>query len=135
MVAEASVNSGPRGRRWLAAAAALYAAAVAIVLFWPVHVDGDGGLFRFDPVLDLLGRFGIPAWASYSALEFVSNAALFLPLGVLWALAGRVSRYRRVVTAGLLAAVVSIGAELVQDSSSTSARWTPATWSRTPSVR
>ena len=73
MVAEASVNSGPRGRRWLAAAAALYAAAVAIVLFWPVHVDGDGGLFRFDPVLDLLGRFGIPAWASYSILEFAEQ--------------------------------------------------------------
>ncbi len=115
MVAEASVNSGPRGRRWLAAAAVLYAAAVAIVLFWPVHVDGDGGLFRFDPVLDLLGRFGIPAWASYSALEFVSNAALFLPLGVLW-VAGRRSLpvVLRIMTAGLLAAAISVGAELVQ---------------------
>jgi hypothetical protein len=56
------------------------------VLFWPVHVDGRGGLFRFDPVLDLLGRFGIPAWASYPFVEFAANAALFLPLGVLWAL-------------------------------------------------
>ena len=115
VVAEASVNSGPRGRRWLAAAAVLYAAAVATVLFWPVHVDGDGGLFRFDPVLRLLGRFGIPAWASYSMLEFVSNAALFLPLGVLWSLAvDRWPAVIRILTAGLLAAAISIGAELVQ---------------------
>ena len=115
MVAEASANAGPRGRRWLAAAAALYAAAVAIMLFWPVHVDGEGGLFRFDPVLHLLGRFGIPAWASYSILEFVSNAALFLPLGVLWTLAAdRWPAVLRVVTAGLLAAAISIAAEVVQ---------------------
>jgi len=115
VVAEASVNSGPRERRWLAAAAVLYAAAVATVLFWPVHVDGVGGLFRFDPVLDLLGRFGIPAWASYSMLEFGSNAALFLPLGVLWALAvDRWPAVLRILTAGLLAAAISIGAELVQ---------------------
>ena len=33
---------------------------------------------------------------------------------MLWVLAGRVSRYRRVVTAAVLGAVVSVGAELVQ---------------------
>ena len=69
MVADASATN-PLWRRLLAATAVLYAAALAIVLFWPVHVDGRGGLFRFDPVLNLLGRFGIPAWASYPFVEF-----------------------------------------------------------------
>ena len=115
MVADASATTDLLGRRLLAASVALYAAALAVVLFWPVHVDGRGGLFRFDPVLDLLGRFSIPAWASYPFVEFAANAALFLPLGVLWSLAAdRWPILLRILTAGLLAAAISIGAELVQ---------------------
>jgi glycopeptide antibiotics resistance protein len=99
----------------LAASAALYVAVLAIVLSWPVHVDGRGGLFRFDPLLHLLARFGIPAWASYPFLEFTANAVLFVPLGVLWALI--VDRWRaalRIVTAALLGATISVIAELAQ---------------------
>ena len=136
MVAEASVNSGPRERRWLAAAAVLYAAAVAIVLFWPVHVDGVGGLFRFDPVLDLLGRFGIPAWASYSMLEFVSNAALFLPLGVLWALAvDRWPAVLRILRPACSRRRSASARNSCRAPSSPIGRWTRATWWRTPSER
>jgi glycopeptide antibiotics resistance protein len=99
----------------LATSAALYVAVLAIVLSWPVHVDGRGGLFRFDPLLQLLARFGIPAWASYPFLEFTANAVLFVPLGVLWALI--VDRWRavlRIVTAALLGATISVIAELAQ---------------------
>lgn len=115
MVAEASILASPKGRAWFAAGAVAYAAALAIVLLWPVHVDGEGGLFRFDPILDLLGRFGIPVWASYPIVEFVGNAALFLPLGVLWALAtDRWPAILRILSAGVLATLISAGAETVQ---------------------
>jgi glycopeptide antibiotics resistance protein len=115
VVADASATTGALARGVLATSAALYVAALAIVLSWPVHVDGPGGLFRFEPVLHLLARFGIPPWASYPFVEFAANAALFLPLGVLWALV--VDRWRavlRVVTAGLLGATISVVAELGQ---------------------
>ena len=115
MVADASATTNLLGRRLLAASVALYAAALAVVRFWPVHVDGRGGLFRFDPVLDLLGRFGIPAWASYPFVEFAANAALFLPLGVLWVLVvDRWPAVLRVVKAGALGAAISLVAELGQ---------------------
>ncbi|RZS68062.1 VanZ like protein [Agromyces ramosus] len=115
MVAEASILANPKGRAWFAAGAVAYAAALAIVLLWPVHVDGEGGLFRFDPILNLLARFGIPIWASYPIVEFVGNAALFLPLGVLWALAtDRWPAVLRILSAGVLATLISAGAETVQ---------------------
>lgn len=103
-----------RRRRLLAAVAAVYAVALAIVLFWPSHVDGDGGFVRFDPVLDALAALGIPAWASYPWLEFAANTALFVPLGVLWAAAARTPRLRRAASAALIGAGVSIAAELGQ---------------------
>ena len=115
MVADASATTDSLGRRVLAASAALYVAALSIVLSWPVHVDGRGGLFRFEPVLQLLARFGIPAWASYPFVEFTANAVLFLPLGVLWALfVDRWPAVIGVVTAGVLGAAISVVAELGQ---------------------
>jgi glycopeptide antibiotics resistance protein len=115
MVADAPAATGAYGRRVLATSAALYVTALAIVLSWPVHVDGRGGLFRFEPVLDLLARVGIPAWASYPFVEFAANAALFLPLGVLWALVvDRWPAVLRVLTAGVLGATISVVAELGQ---------------------
>jgi len=104
-----------RSTPWpLIAVAMAYALALAVVLFWPTHVDGDGGFIRFDPVLDLIAGLGIPAWASYPWVEFAANAALFAPLGVLWVAAARAPRFRRIASAALIGAVVSIGAEVVQ---------------------
>jgi glycopeptide antibiotics resistance protein len=80
-----------------------------------VHVDGRGGLFRFDPVLHVLAWFGIPAWAGYPFVEFAANAALFLPLGVLMALVlNHWPAGLRIVTAGVLGAATSVAAELAQ---------------------
>jgi glycopeptide antibiotics resistance protein len=114
VVAEAEGRSLLRRRRVLAAIATAYAVALAIVLFWPTHVDGEGGFVRFDPVLDALAALGIPAWASYPWVEFAANAALFVPLGVLWAAAARTPRLRRAASAALIGAGVSIVAELGQ---------------------
>jgi VanZ family protein len=114
VAAEAEGRSLLRRRRLLVAIAAAYAVALALVLFWPSHVDGEGGFVRFDPVLDALAALGIPAWASYPWVEFAANAALFVPLGVLWAAAARRPRLRRAASAAVIGAGVSISAELGQ---------------------
>lgn len=59
---------------------ALYAAALALIAFWPTPVDrGATGLLReIARVVPLL---------SYDVVEFTANIALFVPLGVLLALA------------------------------------------------
>ena len=58
---------------------ALYAAALALIAFWPTPVDrGATGLLReIARVVPLL---------SYDVVEFTANIALFVPLGVLLAL-------------------------------------------------
>ena len=114
VVAEAQGQALPRRRRLLRAIAAAYAVALAVVLFWPSHVDGEGGFVRFDPLLDALAALGIPAWASYPWVEFAANSALFVPLGVLWASAARTPRLRRAASAALIGAAVSIAVELGQ---------------------
>ncbi|ANJ26278.1 VanZ family protein [Agromyces aureus] len=98
----------------LAVAATAYAAALAVVLFWPAHIDGDGGFIRFDPLLRALAAFGIPAWASYAFVEFAFNAVLFVPLGMLLAAASQRSAVRRIAVAVVAGLVVSCLAELVQ---------------------
>ena len=59
---------------------ALYAAALALIAFWPTPVDrGATGLLReIARVVPLL---------SHDVVEFTANIALFVPLGVLLALA------------------------------------------------
>lgn len=114
VVAVAQARALPRRRRLLTAIAAAYAVALAVVLFWPSHVDGEGGFVRFDPLLDALAALGIPAWASYPWVEFAANSALFVPLGVLWASAARTPRLRRAASAALIGAAVSIAVELGQ---------------------
>ena len=109
------MTSTARTHGLLAAAAVLYAAALSIVLFWPVHVDGEGGLISFDRLLDWLGRLGMSPEVRYPLVESVANGVLFLPFGVLVAVAAE--RWRpaaRVRTAGLLALGFSIAAETVQ---------------------
>lgn len=114
MVADPAVGSALR-RRWrLVASAAAYATALGIVLLWPVHVDGAGGLVRSEPAVGFLEASGVPAWASYPWLEFVANAALFAPLGALWAVAVRDPAARDVAAAGALGAAVSAAAEFLQ---------------------
>ncbi|MET4157294.1 VanZ family protein [Agromyces sp. PvR057] len=94
--------------------ALVYAAVLAVVLFWPVHIDGAGGFVRFGPLLDAIALLGIPQWASYPFVEFAFNMALFVPLGLLLAIGSTRSGVRRIVTATGIGLVVSCLAELVQ---------------------
>ena len=103
-----------RWRPWLIVAAMVYAAFLAVVLFWPVHVDGPGGFVRPDMMLDLLARLRFPQWARYLLVESASNVVLFVPLGALWAAWAPERRVGRVLTATALGAAVSLGAETVQ---------------------
>ena len=104
-----------RAHGWLAAAATAYIAGLSVVVLWPVHVDGDGGLIRFDALLGWLGSIGISAAVRYPLVESVANAVLFLPFGLLVALAAeRWHPILRVVTAGLIAMGFSIAAETAQ---------------------
>lgn len=53
-----------------------YAAGLAAVGFWPVHVDKDMG-----PLVRAVTS-ALP-WLTYERIELGANVALFLPLGVL----------------------------------------------------
>jgi glycopeptide antibiotics resistance protein len=55
---------------------------MALILFWPTHVDApiDGTLFQ---VLAWLHAHGVPGWFDYDFVEFAANILLFVPLGAL----------------------------------------------------
>ncbi|WP_353828639.1 VanZ family protein [Agromyces sp. SYSU T0242] len=91
-----------------------YGIGLGIVLFWPVHVDGEGGLIRVDGVIDLLGRLGVPAGVRYPLVQNSLNAALFLPFGLLWAAWFRRPRAHLAISAALLAGAASLAAEIIQ---------------------
>lgn len=66
----------PRMRRALVAALLVYVVALALIAFWPTHVDRDAG-----PLLSAIER--VFPWATYRRIEFTANIALFVPFGVL----------------------------------------------------
>jgi|GEM_PF-2531863 len=84
------------------------------VLFWPVHVDGEGGLIRVDGIIDLLARMGMPASIRYPLVQSGLNAVLFLPFGALWAGWFRRQRLHLVISATVLASTASLAAEIAQ---------------------
>lgn len=115
---EAPAGPSRRALAWRRVALAVigiaYGIGLGIVLFWPVHVDGEGGLIRVDGAIELLGRLGVPAGIRYPLVQSSLNAVLFLPFGALWAAWFRRQRLHLVVSATLLAAAVSLAAEIVQ---------------------
>lgn len=63
-------------RRLAVAALVAYLVALALIAFWPHHVDRDAG--------DLLRAITrLLPWATHERLEFLSNIALFVPMGFL----------------------------------------------------
>ena len=63
-------------RRLLLALLVAYVVTLALIAFWPTHVDRDAG-----PLLDAIER--IFPWATYRRIEFAANVALFVPFGML----------------------------------------------------
>ncbi|MCK6068090.1 MULTISPECIES: VanZ family protein [Microbacterium] len=66
----------PRLHALLLALLAAYVVTLALIAFWPTHVDRDAG-----PLLDAIER--IFPWATYRRVEFAANVALFAPFGLL----------------------------------------------------
>ncbi|MBM7504006.1 VanZ family protein [Agromyces aurantiacus] len=106
----------PRGRRrwWVAVLAVLYSIVLAVTLLWPVHVDGEGGFVRTDPLLDLLASWGVGAAVRYPLVEAAGNVLLFVPMGALWVAWSRRPRWSSVLSAAGLATAVSLAAEVAQ---------------------
>ncbi len=101
-------------RAWVLVVTVLYSILLGVVLFWPVHVDGEGGLFDPAALLGLLGSWGFPASLRYPLVESAGNTLMFLPLGALWIAWVRRPRWRSVVAAMVIALAVSLAAEIVQ---------------------
>lgn len=104
------VDPAPRHRAVLAAALAGYTVFLALVLGWPTPVDAPArGALR--EILKRLHDAGVSEWVSYAKIEFGANIALFVPVGLLVALALRRRQRWLAVLAGF---GLSFAAELAQ---------------------
>ncbi len=92
----------PRDRALVAGLLVAYVVALALIAFWPTHVDEGAG-----PLLAAIRR--VLPWATYPRIEFVANIALFAPFGLLLTLLMR--PWPWVLGAGVAA---SAAIELVQ---------------------
>jgi glycopeptide antibiotics resistance protein len=101
-----------RDRRLVAFAAVLLAAAavvVAVIVFSPFPPDPDGQR-RLAAWLAAVHQTWMPRWVTFDLIEFVSNVAMFLPLGLFGGIV--FARARSAVIAICL--VFSVAVELVQ---------------------
>jgi VanZ family protein len=97
-------------RRPAAVALSIYAALIMVIGFAPTPVD-RGSIPLIRSVLAALHRAGVPGWFDYRFIEFSANVALFVPFGILAALAAG----RRHVWLAVLGGVgVSLTIELGQ---------------------
>jgi hypothetical protein len=58
---------------------AAYAVLVALIVFWPTAAVASGSVHGIWSVLDMVGL----GWIPPSAIEFVTNTIMFMPLGYL----------------------------------------------------
>lgn len=107
-------------RGWVFLVTLIYSIGLGLMLFWPVHVDGDGGLIDPSWLLGVLGYWGMKPDVRYPLVEMAGNALMFVPLGALWIAWVRRPRWLSVIAAMVIAVVVSVAAEYVQ------ARYLPA---------
>lgn len=63
-----------------------YGSMLAFVVFWPSPIDAPvAGLL--DRVIEELHERGVPGFIDYGFIEFTANIALFIPVGIFFALA------------------------------------------------
>lgn len=92
-----------RERVIAASSLAVYLIALALIAFWPEHVDrGASTLIR------AITR--VLPWATHERIEFTSNIALFVPFGLL----GALLLHRRIWLAIVAGLAISVFVELVQ---------------------
>jgi glycopeptide antibiotics resistance protein len=93
------VNRFRNQRMWQAILAAMLVP-LAFVAFWPNPVDQpvQGQLAE---ILKFLHRNGYPGWINYTLVEAAANTALFIPLGIVSALAFPGTRWWQVGSFGL----------------------------------
>lgn len=103
------------GRGWVFLITVLYSIGLGLMLFWPVHVDGEGGFINAEWLLGVLGYWGMKPEVRYPLVEMAGNALMFVPLGALWIAWVRRPRWWSVVAAMAIAVVVSVAAEVVQE--------------------
>lgn len=77
----------------------LMAVPLALIAFWPTPVDRPIGV-ALARVLGYLHQHGIPSWVDYAFVEASANVVLFIPVGVVAALAFPRWRFWQVVTFG-----------------------------------
>ena len=82
---------------------------IAVIVFWPGPPDPNGQV-ALRVYLERGHRHGLPRWVDYDLVQNLSNVVMFVPIGVLGALA----LYRRNYLIVLYAAVASGLIELVQ---------------------
>lgn len=63
-----------------------YLAGLALVGFWPAPVDKPIQN-RLATALNYLHELGVPRWVNYQFVEASANVAMFIPLGILVAMA------------------------------------------------
>ncbi|TLM84581.1 VanZ family protein [Pseudarthrobacter sp. NamE2] len=75
--------------------------AIAFVAYWPSPIDQpvQGQLAAMS---DFVHRHGIPRWFDYKFVEASANVALFIPIGVVSALAFPEKRWSQIAALGLL---------------------------------
>ncbi|WP_416428536.1 VanZ family protein [Paenarthrobacter nicotinovorans] len=88
----------------------VYVAGLTTVGFWPTPVDKpiQGTLAA---ILKYLHSHGVPGWLDYNFVEATANVAMFIPFGILSAMALPAKAWIQLASVGLMA---STGLELGQ---------------------
>ncbi len=84
------------------AALACYLLTIAVIVFWPVHVDAGEPGHVLQELLHTGYRSGLlPRWFGYAQVEWLSNVLIFVPGGLLFTLLLRPTRSWLVPLGGL----------------------------------
>lgn len=98
-----------RLRVFAAVALVVFCAVIAVITFWPGPPDPNGQRWLRE-FLQQAHAQGLPAWITFGKVEFGSNVAMFVPIGLFGALA--LPRHRWLIVPAAL--VASAGIETVQ---------------------